>query len=286
MSDSSFPYRGHPNVRSSGSEKLQQKRQKPPQDDEAFMAQLQLALSDHEDVNSLVHLQEHAGCCAHQINDQWVLMDPQGVVFWERASTLIVADLHLEKGSSFARRGQLIPPYDTGSTLRRLSQLVEKWSPRRVIALGDSFHDREASSRLPLPAQETIKLMMEKRDWVWITGNHDPEPPVGLGGDVMEELREGGLIFRHEPKVDDSLGEFAGHLHPKAKLVRRGRHIRRPCFVANQTRMVLPSFGAYTGGLDVFHSAFEGLFSKQDFVAFMRGDKQVYRIAARDLKEG
>ena len=218
------------------------------------------------------------------MNGVELVTDVSGVVYWPAEQTILVADLHLEKGSSFARRGQLLPPYDTKTTLKRFSACLEKWQPRRVVALGDSFHDEDASQRLTADDFQTLQEMTVGRDWVWITGNHDPEPPVELAGEALDELRLGRLILRHEPQLGSEAGEIAGHLHPKARLVRRGRSVRRSCFAASRTRMIMPSFGAYTGGLDVLDSAFSGLFEGRKFHALMRGDDQVYRIAATELR--
>ena len=249
-------------------------------DDNDFMAVLQSNLA----VDELLEPQIPPGTCAHEVNQHIMIADPGGVLFWPEKNTLIVADLHLEKGSSIARSGQFLPPYDTLTTLRRLQVCIAQWKPRRLIALGDSFHDAKASSRLPLPAVQALSSAVESCEWVWITGNHDPDPPDGIGGAVMNELREDGLIFRHEPQVDDAVGEIAGHLHPKARIIRRGRSVRRPCFAANDTRMILPSFGAYTGGLNVLDDAYSGLFQARDFYALMRGDGQVYKISGKDLR--
>jgi len=246
-------------------------------DDEALMAALAETLLDSESKPVW------KGCCIHAVNGVELIADPSGVAYWPSEDTLLVADLHLEKGSSFARRGQLLPPYDTMETLKRFSAAIKKWQPKRVMALGDSFHDRDAHLRLSKEAMDTLGTMMTGRDWVWITGNHDPDPPVGLGGDVADEIENGGLVLRHDPLVDARPGEIAGHLHPKAKLIKRGRHVRRSCFAASRNRMILPSFGAYTGGLNVFDPAFEGLFEGRNFHVLMRGDEQLYRIAATDL---
>lgn len=224
------------------------------------------------------------GTCEVLVAGQKLVADWRGVVFWPTTNTLIVADLHLEKGSSYARGGQFLPPYDTMTTLKRLTQCVEKWRPERVIALGDSFHDPKASKRLPLPAISTLQTLIKNTEWIWITGNHDPEPPANLGGEVLNELHEGSLIFCHEPNEGQAMGEIAGHLHPKARLVRRGRSIRRPCFAVSTQRMILPSFGAYTGGLDVMDKAFDNLFEAKKFHALMRGDGQIYKIPARELR--
>ena len=227
---------------------------------------------------------DYSGTCIHTINGVELVTDASGITYWPAEDTLLVADLHLEKGSSFARRGMLIPPYDTKVTLRRLTQCLDKWQPKRVIALGDSFHDAQASERLSAENLATLKSLMRNRDWVWITGNHDPIPPVGLGGDVIECLRQGNLVLLHEPQENCEAGEISGHLHPKAMLFRRGRRVSRSCFAADQKRMIMPSFGAYTGGLNVFDAAFENLFDGRKFHALMRGENQLYRIAASDLR--
>lgn len=223
------------------------------------------------------------GCCIHAVNGVELVADPEGVAYWPAEDTLLVADLHLEKGSSFARRGQLIPPYDTLATLRRLEAVVQKWQPARVVALGDSFHDAQGAERLTTAARASLATIMAGRDWVWISGNHDPLPPKGIAGTVMEILQTGGLTLRHDPTVDGPAGEIAGHLHPKARLLRQGRSVRRSCFAASRTRMIMPSFGAYTGGLSIFDPAFNGLFDGRNFHALMRGSGAIYRIAAVDL---
>jgi DNA ligase-associated metallophosphoesterase len=227
---------------------------------------------------------DFAGTCIHAVNGVELVADADGIAYWPATETLLVADLHFEKGSSFARRGQLLPPYDTGITLQRLAAVLARWQPRRVVALGDSFHDSQAAMRLSTEDRETLLSLMHGRDWVWITGNHDPAPPAGLGGEGLSEMREGGLILRHEPQVDPEAGEIAGHLHPCATVVRRGKAVRRSCFAVSRHRMILPSFGAYTGGLDVFHPAFDGLFDGRTFHALMRGEGQVYRISGKDLR--
>jgi len=248
-------------------------------DENNLMAQLQTNLP----MPDLFAAAAYQGTCIHAVNGVELVIDCAGVAYWPTQQALLVADLHFEKGSSFARRGQLLPPYDTMATLKRLSQCIEKWQPKLVVALGDSFHDDKAAQRLSKECFQMLASLLRARDWVWISGNHDPSPPQGLGGEVMNCLSLGELNLRHEPQVAAAPGEIAGHLHPKARLVRRGRSVRRSCFAASRSRMILPSFGAYTGGLNVFDPAFDGLFDGRDFHALMRGDDQVYRIAAGDL---
>jgi uncharacterized protein len=211
------------------------------------------------------------------------LCDLSGALFWPAESCLIVADLHLEKGSSFARRGQLLPPYDTKATLEALGACLEYWKPARVVALGDSFHDADAYRRLSPRDRDTVISLTREREWIWLTGNHDPERPDGLGGEWACELVIGPVCLRHEPSADAKGPEIAGHLHPQARVVRRGKAVRRRCFVTDGSRLILPAFGAYTGGLNIRDSAFAGLFSELNLWAQVMGRDRLYRIAGAQL---
>ncbi|MCT8970684.1 ligase-associated DNA damage response endonuclease PdeM [Microbaculum marinisediminis] len=213
-----------------------------------------------------------------------VLMpDPSGALWWPSESILVVADLHLEKGSALAGRGALVPPYDTAATLERLARVIEARRPRTVISLGDSFHDVGAGDRFPEPYRDRLAALQHGRDWLWIAGNHDPTPPAGIAGDWFEELAVGGLVFRHEPDAVAPDGEIAGHLHPSARVRLRGRSVRRRCFAGDGRRLVMPAFGAFTGGLNILDEAYSGLFERQALAAWMIGDKAVYPIAGRRL---
>lgn len=212
--------------------------------------------------------------------------DPRGAMWFPDLALLAVSDLHLEKGSSFARRGSLLPPYDTAATLRRLHSVIVDYRPRIVISLGDSFHDREAAQRLPVPFREQIEAMAAGRDWFWITGNHDPIAPVGLPGETVEELAIGHLVFRHEPRISAAEGEVAGHLHPCGRIVQRGRSVRRRCFASDGSRMIMPAFGAFTGSLNVLDRAYRGLFRAERLMAYLLGDDRVYPIAGTMLRPG
>jgi len=214
------------------------------------------------------------------------IYDPCGALYLPDLHMLVVSDLHLEKGSSFARRGQLLPPYDTAATLDMLAAVIARYQPRTVISLGDSFHDTKASERLPSLYAIRLKSLMERRDWFWITGNHDPDRPVDLPGDCVEELAVGPLTFRHEPSRTKAQGEVAGHLHPAARIVRRGRSVRRPCFASDGERLIMPAFGAYTGALNVLDRAFRGLFMDTTLRAYMLGQGKVYPIAHAALVGG
>ena len=207
-----------------------------------------------------------------------LVADPSGALVWPGERTLVVADLHLEKGSSLAaRRGTLLPPYDTAATLAALTRVVARLDPRRVVALGDSFHDPAGPSRLAGEMREALGALMRGRDWIWVAGNHDPGPP-GLGGDAVPELRLGPLRLRHEPGAGAGEGDVAGHLHPAARLLWRGRSLRRRCFATDGRRLVLPAFGAYAGGLNVLDAAFATVFRSRPRVMLL-GRAQVYPVS-------
>ena len=208
-----------------------------------------------------------------------LVADPDGALYWPEQSLLAVADLHLEKGSSFAARGQLLPPYDTAATLARLVRLIARYAPHCVIALGDSFHDGGGPARLSRDDRESLSVMQRGRDWIWIAGNHDPAPADDIGGVFQAIVTIGALTFRHEPS--GAIGEIAGHLHPMARIAQRGRAVSRRCFAADKTRMVMPAFGAFTGGLNVRDAAFADLFGTLKFTAHMLGEGRLYAFAAK-----
>ena len=212
------------------------------------------------------------------VNGETLLLDATGALYWPAMRMLIFSDMHFEKGSSYARRGTMLPPYDTRATLARVTALVKHYAPRHVIALGDSFHDDEAADRLDDVEREMLLTLSRAADWIWIAGNHDPEPPPWLGGQIAEEVAIGGLLFRHEPSATPFAGEIAGHLHPCASVTRRGRTLRRRCFVSDGTRLVMPAFGAYAGGLDVREMAVRTLFP-DIFRAYVLGARRVYAVA-------
>ncbi len=212
------------------------------------------------------------------VADVAFVADFSGALFWEEQRLLVVSDLHLEKGSSFAARGVLLPPYDTVATLSRLAAVIARHDPSQVIALGDSFHDRCAHERLSEADREALSALQARRNWIWISGNHDPALPADLGGVVATEVAIGPIVFRHEPT--GSSGEIAGHLHPKARVPTRGRSIERRCFASDGERAVMPAFGAYTGGLSIRDAAFARIFGSPGFMAHVLGDNRVHAFAA------
>jgi DNA ligase-associated metallophosphoesterase len=229
------------------------------------------------------HRENHPGQCVTLLSGVTLHCDLAGCLFWPEESLLIVADLHLEKGSSYASRGSMIPPYDTAVTLGVLAARIAWWNPRRVISLGDSFHDGKVSGRMPEIFRVRLEGMMAGREWIWVSGNHDPEPPQGIGGDCADEVVIGPLTLRHAPAQRFAVGEISGHLHPQARVVRRGKAVRRKCFATDGMRLVMPSFGAYTGGLNIRERAFDGLFDESSLHAHLIGRDRMYTISGRDL---
>lgn len=216
-----------------------------------------------------------AGTVAFDLDGHELVADPAGVLWWPAEATLVVADLHFEKGSAFAERGQLLPPYDTRATLERLATVLDRYAPARVICLGDSFHDGRAGGRMAAADRQRLATLAGARDWVWVTGNHDPLPPVGLGGEVVEEFMLAGLVLRHCAVATETGAEISGHFHPKARVDTKSRRVVRPCFVEDGRRLILPAFGAYTGGLSILDPAVQALFASP-FRAHLLGRDRIY----------
>lgn len=192
-----------------------------------------------------------AAAAAVVLGDHRLTADPSGALWWPAQETLVVADLHLEKGSAFAERGQLLPPYDTRATLDRLARALDRYAPARVICLGDSFHDGGAEGRMATTDRDRLAALAAGCDWVWVTGNHDPMPPAGLGGRSVTEIEIAGIALRHCAAARRPRAEISGHFHPKARVDTKSRRISRACFVEDGRRLILPAFGTYTGGLNV-----------------------------------
>jgi DNA ligase-associated metallophosphoesterase len=206
---------------------------------------------------------------------------PAGALYWEAESTLVIADLHLEKGAAFASVSMLLPPYDTRVTLDRLAALIGTYAPRRVVVLGDSFHRANLALDLDLADRAALYTLQEGREWYWILANHDPKLPKSVGGIVCTTLTIAGVTLRHEPSDQPSAPEIAGHLHPVVRIARRGEVMRRKCFATDGRRLVMPAFGAYTGGLNVLDAAFGGLFSRHALEAWVLGKADVYPVDVR-----
>jgi hypothetical protein len=205
-----------------------------------------------------------------------------GALWLAAERALVVADLHLEKGSSYAARGQMLPPYDTRETLRRLAVEVEALTPAVVILLGDTFHDRRSEDRLAADDAETLRDLARGRTLIWVVGNHDADGPRALPGQVADELELCGLTLRHEPQAGLQPGEVSGHLHPAARVKAARGSVRRRCFITDSERAILPAFGAYAGGLNVRDPAFAGLFARPPLAGAL-GKDRVHAVGWRSL---
>ncbi|MGE5259524.1 MAG: ligase-associated DNA damage response endonuclease PdeM [Actinomycetota bacterium] len=218
-------------------------------------------------------LRSHVRVCGHA-------MQPlaAGALYWQAEDTLLVADLHLEKGAAYAALGMLLPPYDTRTTLQRLGKVLDAVDPGRVVALGDSFHRSEGAEWLVGDDLALLSKLQKNREWYWICGNHDPHLPLCVGGTICTTLTISGVTLRHEPSSHATEREIAGHLHPVARIARRGSLIRRRCFATDGLRLVMPAFGAYAGGLNVLDHAFAELFLRHRLEAWMMGRADVYPV--------
>ena len=210
--------------------------------------------------------------------------DPLGALYLPDAGILVVSDLHLEKGAAYARRGMMLPPYDTLATLTVLAAVISRYDPKLVISLGDNFHDRVGSQHLPDAFRTLIVEMARGREWIWINGNHDPDGTIDLPGTCSDELFYAGLTFRHEPRDGLQKGEIAGHLHPAATVRRREKSVRRPCFATDGGRLLMPAFGVMSGGLDLGHKAMKGLFDKASLIAHLLGRDRIYSVRYGNLR--
>ena len=210
--------------------------------------------------------------------------DPLGGLYWPARKILIVSDLHFEKGSYFASRGALLPPYDTKATIARLKSLITRYNPERVISLGDAFHDVGAEARMDEEDFAALQSLNLASDWIWILGNHDPEPPESFPGQALWQVKIGPFTFIHEPTIGAER-QISGHLHPCARISLEGRRLRRPCFAVGDDRLIMPALGTYTGGLNILDSAFCGLWrtSRSGPTAYVMGDQGVFAVAGANL---
>ena len=214
-----------------------------------------------------------------RIAEMDVVLDTSGALYLPDEKTLIVSDMHLEKGTSWARRGVFLPPYDSRQTLSALETAVGSYRPETLVYLGDSFHDIGGHDRLEREASETLTRLCSGQNTFWITGNHDPEIPETLPGRTCSELAIGNLRLVHIPsRPTGEIGEIAGHLHPAASVVRRGSAVKRRCFVTDGRRMIMPAFGSYTGGLSIRDVAFKDLFDQKRITVHVIGEGQIYSL--------
>jgi DNA ligase-associated metallophosphoesterase len=217
------------------------------------------------------------GTPALALGGEALALDPSGALVFADRGMVVIADLHLEKGSAFARCGHLLPPYDTRRSLDLLERVLGRVRPRTVVSLGDGFHDPGGAGRLAADDRARLASLVARHDWLWVLGNHDPAPPEGLGGRSEPALQVGRVVLRHQPEATPGWSGVAGHLHPVARLHRRARSVTRPCFVSDGARLLLPAFGAYTGGLDVREAAIRHLFPS-GCAAWLLGRRTVHRV--------
>ena len=211
-----------------------------------------------------------------QFNGERMLADLSGALIWPEKSTVVVSDLHLAKGTSYANKGIFLPPYDSIETLSVLNSVLTHYSPNRVICLGDSFHDDAAAKRLRSEEKNIIRQFTRSYDWVWITGNHDPAPTTTLGGTIVSHIGISNLIFRHITIGEGAVGEISGHFHPKARFKIKGKTLSTRCFILDDTnKVILPAFGTYTGGLDISHPTIQALFSA-NYMVLLLGQRKVF----------
>ncbi len=214
-------------------------------------------------------------CAKHQL-----LLDASGALIWPKHKLLVVSDLHFEKGSYFASRGSLIPQYDSRKTLSRLTDLISRYQPQKIVCLGDSFHDLSAWLRFSeAEKRDLASLVAGKHEWIWVLGNHDPDIPEALGGTKMTRLVLDDVLLCHEPEPQHRVTfQVFGHFHPKlTKRVVRHKMTGR-CFVLNATSLVLPAFGAYAGGLNIDEAPLNTLFNRRTRKAYLIYEDKLHRV--------
>jgi hypothetical protein len=226
---------------------------------------------------ALAPTRRSCGALTVRVEGESCVLRCSGALWLPAYRALIAADLHLEKGSAFAARGQMLPPYDSRATLDRLEAEIVELDPRMVVLLGDSFHDSRSVGRMAAEDRLRLERLADGRDWLWLEGNHDREALGAevkqLPGRVVPALSLGPLRLIHEPEPGDRPGEVAGHLHPSARIAAYARSVRRPCFVTDGRRILLPAFGAFTGGLNVRDPAIAGLFATPPMAAALGQDR-------------
>jgi uncharacterized protein len=226
----------------------------------------------------------HAGL-AVRLHGETLLLDPSGAIFAPASATVLIADLHFGKSQALAARGLFLPPYDSAETMARLKRVIDRHQPRRVICLGDSFHTDAVQAQLPQSFFDTLAALADGRDWVWITGNHDPGvgqnlPGQNLSGNAVAEMPLGAVTLRHIPQFVAGQPEIAGHLHPGARIVQRGRSLRRRCFAVSDDHIVLPAFGTLTGALNMRDKAFDAFHACRNARAVLLGQDDVFPMSA------
>lgn len=214
----------------------------------------------------------HAGEHFHALGDN--------ALYWPRRKALLVADLHLEKASYYAKAGQMLPPYDSRATLERLEKLVNTLAVETVYSLGDNYHDSAGEARLDPAAAEMLRGLTARVDWHWITGNHDEQLDGCWGGRVVAQCKVDGLLLCHEPDASRTGPQICGHYHPKLRIQNRGRMVSRRCYMASIDLLILPAFGALTGGLDASDPVYGEVFGAQEYKALVPVNSRILSFSA------
>jgi len=209
------------------------------------------------------------------LNGDEVAAHADGTALFDRGRMMVVSDLHLEKGRALSTTSP-IPQYDTDATLDSLEKAIFRDQPERLLFLGDSFHRSDLARSLAPSHQDRIHALARGREVIWITGNHDPDLPSFLPGTAAEEILIGSIWFRHIALTEFTGGEVSGHYHPKARIKTRARGVSGKCFIHDGRRLIMPAFGAYTGGLSVEAPAINGLFNSHAEILFCHAC-QIYR---------
>ena len=213
-------------------------------------------------------------------NNNKFVLNPDGSMFWPQESCLIVGDLHLEKSTSYIDQGNFLPPYDTLDTLTKLSHTIKKKRIKKVIFLGDVFHDSNGYERLKLPEKSLFDKILNENT-IWISGNHDANfKPKHVNSFTLYKLNK--LTFSHISCSKNSM-EISAHYHPKVTFKYLGTKISKPCFLIDKYKIILPAYGSYTGGLNISSNAFKNIFSN-NFDVYALGNKKVFKVNSLSLK--
>ena len=207
------------------------------------------------------------------------LLDARGVAYLPACDWLIVSDLHLEKGSYLRSYANPLPSLDSTATLKRLEGIIDDYQPKRVISLGDSFHDKHSMSRMTIEDRQHLCRLIDKVDeWMWVEGNHDPDLPDGIPGTPCFEIILDNMVFRHEPENEEPKAQVIGHFHPKMRTAIKRRRFSGKCFVNDKHIFIMPAFGQFTGGLDIDDDVVKALISPSKRDVFMLCDSIIFKV--------
>ena len=212
--------------------------------------------------------------------DHLMILHHQGVLFWPEMKLAVVSDLHLEKGSYYAELGQFVPPHDTYQTLLQLKSILDFGAIHKVVLLGDSFHDNDGYDRMSRQERDMLNYLCNKYELIWIIGNHDNDFALD-GVKFCDEITIEDVVFRHEHQ-NLATNEISGHYHPKAYLKLQGKKVTRPCFIHDDKKLIMPAFGAFTGGLNHNDPVIQAIFTNEYYLGLL-GQKTLYYFKGSDI---